>query len=74
MQTSLLDAAEVIIGVGRAEPGMWNNLSYPVFFKKSMYLCYKMTFDFKVEIWEKTEMKEKIEITYHSTLRVNFHG
>ena len=35
MQTSLLDAAEVIIGVGRAEPGMWNNLSYPVFFKKA---------------------------------------
>jgi len=33
-----------------------------------------MTFDFKVEIWEKTEMKEKIEITYHSTLRVSFHG
>lgn len=32
MQTSLLDAAEVIIGVGRGEPGMWNNLSYPIFF------------------------------------------
>ena len=35
MQTSLLDAAEVIIGVGRGEPGMWNNLSYPIFFLKA---------------------------------------
>ena len=32
MQTHLLDAAEVIIGLGRGEPGMWNNRSYPIFF------------------------------------------
>lgn len=59
MQTSLPEAEKVIIGKGKGEPGMCNNLSCPEFFKETIHLYYKMTLALKVEIWERERKNKK---------------